>query len=177
MVKVRLATPEDASQIAFVQVKTWQSAYQGIISDEYLEGLDKTLKAKSTWWANVAADETKNKHFFVATVDGKVVGFCHGKTEQEEGPPHDCEIKAVYVLPEHQRKSAGKLLIQRLIETFESKGYRSMIVWVLKDNSSSRKFYEALGGKYLTEKDFEIRNHPTVKIVSYEWPDISKIVR
>jgi hypothetical protein len=47
-----------------------------------------------------------------------------------------------------------------------------MMLWVLKDNESSRRFYEALGGRLLDEQQFELGD-TTLTEVGYGWQDIS----
>ena len=39
-VAVRRAEPADAARIAEIHVRSWQTSYQGLISQDYLDGLD-----------------------------------------------------------------------------------------------------------------------------------------
>ena len=48
-----------------------------------------------------------------------------------------------------------------------------MIIWCLKENFPSRKFYEAMGGKYYSEKYIEIGDKK-YKEVSYLY-DIKEV--
>ena len=51
------------------------------------------------------------------------------------------------------------------------RGFSSMLLWVLKDNLPSRKFYEAVGGKYLREKPMVIGNQTLIE-VAYGWENL-----
>ncbi|EUA88757.1 hypothetical protein OSH39_03970 [Mycobacterium ulcerans] len=39
MIEVRAATPEDAYDVARVHVRSWQWAFRGLISQDYLDNL------------------------------------------------------------------------------------------------------------------------------------------
>ena len=50
-------------------------------------------------------------------------------------------------------------------------GFKSMVIWVLKDNLKARAFYEALGGVRISEKTITIGGAELID-VAYGWPDL-----
>jgi len=54
------------------------------------------------------------------------------------------EIVAIYVLPAHWRKGAGRTLCDRALAQAKKDGYRAVTLWVLSSNHFARQFYEAM---------------------------------
>ena len=65
----------------------------------------------------------------------------------------------------------GRLLVTQVAHDLASRGYRSLVIWVLKDNPA-RRFYERLGGRLAAEKVVEIGGRPLLD-VAYVWPDLA----
>ena len=59
----------------------------------------------------------------------------------------DCEVIALYVRYNLRNRGIGKRLMQYAFDRFRAEGRKKMIVWCLKENHESRKFYENVGGK------------------------------
>jgi hypothetical protein len=53
MATIRRATINDAARIAETHVRSWQSAYHGLIPQDYLDSLDPAQRL--TWWEQVLA--------------------------------------------------------------------------------------------------------------------------
>jgi hypothetical protein len=54
-----------------------------------------------------------------------------------------------------------------------ARGSRGMLIWVLRENTPSRLFYERMGGRYLQDRD-EARDieGATVTESAYAWEDV-----
>ena len=63
---------------------------------------------------------------------------------------------ALYVKPNLKYKGIGTQLFQFVINEFKSKNKTKMILWCLKDNEPSKKFYTKMGGKIIKERAIEI---------------------
>lgn len=154
-IKIRKAEKKDLKAVSEIVVKGWQTAYRGIIDDEYLNNLSieenyqKRLK------------EYTGKGLIVAEYKKEVVGFCRYRTGnyyKNEYDSIDCEICALYVKYNRKRNGIGKKMLNYVIGEFKEKGYSKMILWCLKDNYPSRSFYEKLGGIYCGENVIEKGN-------------------
>lgn len=148
---IRKARTEDAEAIADIKITGWQTAYRGIIDDDFLDNMN----------INEEIEKRKNNikngaNIIVAELDNEIVGFCLYRDyikNQEDNLDADCEISSLYVKPELKRKGIGKKLMNYVIDDLKSKEKKKMILGCLKDNYPSRAFYEKMGGKVLkTEK-------------------------
>lgn len=170
---VRPAMPADAMDIAYIHVDTWQNAYRGMIPDSYLDNL--SLAQRGNWWTHVLTDPNNTSFLFVAGNEhGEPVGFVEGGPQRDENISYDGELYALYVLKEHQGKGLGRALLMATAEELQRRGMKSMILWVLKDNTPSRRFYETMGGQFEGEQQFELGG-VTLTEVGYVWPDLAAV--
>src|SRR4051812_21561185 len=141
-VTVRAATPDDAHAIERVRTDTWRAAYRGLMPDEVLErlGYDGTRRRESM--QRMPAD----RFALVAEHDGEVVGFVNGGASRDGDPADSGEVYAIYVLPSHQGHGHGAALLRAAAREIVARGWRGMMLWVLRDNGPSRVFYERMGG-------------------------------
>jgi ribosomal protein S18 acetylase RimI-like enzyme len=168
---VREATLGDALAIAKVQVGTWKTAYMEIVPDGYLEGL--SIQRGEEHWLEWLQERAGNGGVFVAVEDDRVVGFASCGTERTGDPVFRGEVYAIYVLPESQRRGVGRLLMASAAVHLKDKGFRSMLLWVLRDNPS-RGFYERLGGERLREQEIEIGGKKLIE-VAYGWRELGSL--
>lgn len=134
---IRWATAGDATELADVHVTTWQSAYEGIFSEDFLGGMDRGRRA--AWWHRFIDGGAK---VHVADVDGRVVGFCHASDSEDEAWG---EIFSIYVLPEHWGDGHGRALLAAGERTLMESGHERALLWVLEGNERGRRFYERQG--------------------------------
>jgi len=166
---IRVATLQDAGAIARVHVESWRTTYAGIVPAEYLASLDVGQREVS-WreWLPLDID------VFVAEVDGEVVGFVGGGAIREPVEGVDAELFAIYLLRDAQRRGIGMALLKRLAGSLKARGYRSMMAWVLEDNSSG-EFYSRSGGVRVASKEMEVGG-VMLPVVAYGWGDLEGII-
>ena len=134
---IRTAEKEDVWQIAEILVEDWQTAYRGIMDDDFLDSLSVDQRYEI---------EVKRYEKYVVAAEGnEVLGYAW--LEPTEDEPADCEVIALYVRYSKRNKGTGKLLMQYAFNYFRSIGRKKMIIWCLKENHESRRFYEKIGGK------------------------------
>lgn len=164
--KIRRATLQDAPGIARVHVVAWQEAYHGIVPQPFLDSLDITSRTE-VWKSRL---DQSNIEVFVAIVDGQLCGFASGGPAREPIHGFDGEFHAIYLLRGTKGKGIGRLLMHRIAEALQARGFSRAMLWVLKDNSS-RGFYERLGGKEFAQKIDSIGGANLVE-VAYGWEDL-----
>lgn len=140
---VRNVKKEDLRAVSEIAVRGWQTAYRGIIDDDYLDSLsvDENYQKR--------LKDYKENGFIVAELDNEVVGFCRYTLENlfsKEMPEIDGEICAIYVKPELKRNGIGRELFKYVFNEFKKNGNKKIILWCLKENHPSRAFYEKMGG-------------------------------
>lgn len=145
MTIIRPATADDAPAIAHVQVKTWQSAYRGIVADEFLDTFSESHRTSR--WTEIF--QHPDQITFVAEDEGDgVVGFANGGSERSGREDFRGELCGLYVLPEWHGKGIGRRLVATFARSLIDSGFDTMLVWVLADNPF-RRFYEHLGGRLI----------------------------
>lgn len=141
---IRRAVPSDAYDIAGVHVRTWQSAYRGLIPDSYLESLSISKRAES--WAKQLEKSADGTRYFVAELEGEIVGFgTVGKNGDDDSPDDVGELYAIYVLPGKQGIGIGSALLEAGLAFLKHEQFKRVTLWVLEGNHSSRRWYESRG--------------------------------
>ena len=136
-ITVRNAEKADVRQIAEILVEDWQKAYRGILDDSFLDSMSVDQRYE--------IEVKRFQKYTVAAYGSGILGYAWLEMTGEE--PADCEIIALYVRYAERKKGTGKLLFQNAVERFKKAGKKKMIIWCLKENYESRKFYEKAGGK------------------------------
>jgi GNAT superfamily N-acetyltransferase len=171
-VTVRLATPEDADAIERIRTDTWRATYRGLMPDSVLDSLGYDGARRRQQMAAMAAD----RFALVAGHDAEIVGFAYGGPSRSEDPDHPGEIYAIYVLPSHQGHGHGAALMRAAAREVRARGWRGMLVWVLRENHASRRFYERMGGRHLRDRDTEREiEGVTITESGYAWDDVSAL--
>ena len=132
---IRFARPEDAGQIARVDIESWEAAYGKIMPRESIERR-RMVRRAAAWHHALDRGET----VLVAQIDRRIVGF---------GSLARNEIQMFYILPSYQARGIGKLLFHRLLEEIRDAGFEAAELWVLVNNHRARRFYAANGGRML----------------------------
>lgn len=142
---VRRAGPDDARAIAEVVVTGWQTAYRGILPDEFLDSLRVDAR-EVAWREMLGRDADGGTPAWVAEGNERVVGFVSsGPPRDEDVPSSAAEIYAIYVLPQSWRQGLGSDLLQTAVEHWQSGGAQTLVLWVIEANQRARSFYEAMG--------------------------------
>lgn len=163
MVVIRAGSAARAAQIAAVQRETWFAAYQGIIAPEVIDRVtvpDDGARVRQSF-------RTRPWQRVLVAVDppgagdpgaGGIVGYASfgPETDVLNAPwPHPltadgeggrvAELYALYVRPAWWSTGTGRALMDEVLARTAAAGYRSITLWVLRDNQRARRFYERAG--------------------------------
>ena len=167
--RIRRARKDDAEAIARVHVESWRSSYRDIIAADYLASLSFENHAQR--WHEILRTQNPKSYTFVAqNKDGHIVGFISCGPQRDLNVDYEAELYAIYLLKSAQRLGLGRRLAQAATGQLFRDGFKNILVWVL-ENNPSRKFYEALGGQYVTEKAI-ILGDQNLTEVAYGWLDL-----
>lgn len=167
MVVIRAGSAADAAQVAAVQREGWLAAYDGIIAAEII---DRVTAPDGGARVRQSFRTRPWQHMLVAVSGGGeppgrdadqasgVVGYASfgPETDVLGAPwPHPlsaagqdgsvAELYALYVRPAWWSTGTGRALIERVLARTSGAGYRSIMLWVLRDNLRARGFYERAG--------------------------------
>lgn len=137
-------TLADCERVAEIRVGGWQSAYRGIVPQSHLDAMsvpEDTERQRTRF-----LQRSPGVLNLVAEQDGKVVGWlCHGPYRDGEARTTDAELYALYVAPDRYRDGIGRALLEESLRRCTAAGHDRMFLWVLRENSRARRFYEAAG--------------------------------
>jgi L-amino acid N-acyltransferase YncA len=168
--QIRRAKAEDAEAIARVHLASWKTTYPGIIPQDYIDGL-KLENGIRNWQERLAPDS--DPVVFAAEDEAGVFGFAAGGATMHPVEGFDGELGAIYLLASHQGKGAGRALARAVARALEERGFRSMVVWVLKANPACA-FYERMGGVEVAEQPIAIGGVELPE-VAYGWKAIAEL--
>jgi ribosomal protein S18 acetylase RimI-like enzyme len=143
---VRRARVSDAAAIAALQVRSWRTAYRGIVPVAFLDELAEDAWLER-WTDQLTAVAREGIHQLVST-------------DARDGPP--CAVAAcgpamvptaqltgqLYVLyadPQCWGRGHGSALLRRVHELLAADGHPGAMLWVAADNDRSIAFYERHG--------------------------------
>ena len=165
---IRPATLNDAQAIARIRVQGWRFAYQGLISQDYLDSLSVAKDTERmrgylsqfpqnsppSRSAPVQSSDGEKRSFMLAVRDDAVLGFCRFSAAPDKA---DCAERAVpggamvgrlhslYIDPDALGQSIGHTLMSHALSTFATWGCERATLWVLEGNSRAISFYERQG--------------------------------
>jgi ribosomal protein S18 acetylase RimI-like enzyme len=157
---IRPAVYEDAAGLARVRVETWRSAYAGLMPRDVLDALD--MDKEMLRWQDQIATLPPERWLFTALAwqagqPPEIAGFSGGGPHRDPSVEYPNELYAIYVLPHWQGAGIGRALVSAGAAWLRQRGQTHMILYVLRDNAPSRRFYERLGGQVVCEKSVAIR--------------------
>ena len=166
---IRPATPNDAQAVARIRVQGWRFAYQGLISQDYLDSLNVAedtermrgylsqlpQNSPPSRSASVQGSSDGEKQSFMLAARGDaVLGFCrfsaapNNADRVERAVPGGAmvgRLHSLYIDPDSLGQSIGHTLMNHALSTFAAWGCERATLWVLEGNSRAISFYERQG--------------------------------
>lgn len=156
---IRESEGEDAKAIQRVSRASWHAAYDAILGADTVDDVIDE-------WYDVDRLQTaiERSIFYVAEVDGEVVGFANAgpNPEYEEGR---FELFRIYVLPEHWNQGIGGRLLEWVCAGVREEGGSSLRLSVLAENDVGVRFYESKGFERIEEGVIELDGEPYQEFV------------
>src|SRR5690625_4485980 len=140
-VVVRHMQEKDIQQVQQVAQTSWHDTYADIIS---IGACDIFLQVAYNVY--FMQNRMENSFFYVAEVEGEIVGFANFTPVTEEGKT---ELAAIYLYPEHQGKGIGTALLDEGL--YHIKDVKEVMIDVEKENEKGNTFYKAKGFEVVDE--------------------------
>jgi len=172
-INIRSAALSDARAGARVQLETWRATYRNLMPREYLASLNLEEFEKNWKSAIESLDGTRLR--ILAEENKQIVGYLSAGPPKSQVPEYSDELFGIYVHPSHQGKRIGKKLLRFYQDWLLQRRSTSFLLWVLRENIGSRRFYEATGGIELglEKADRSFGGSPLIE-VAYGWKDLNK---
>ncbi len=172
MFSIRKATYDDAEAIADIHARTWKNTYKDLIDEKDISNI--TYENRKTLWETILSVQTGNRCTYVIHNEEQIVGFISGGPERTKRFNYDTEIYNIYLLDEFQQQGLGVRLLYVFAVEMKKRGYRSILVWILKKNPSSR-FYERYEAKPVGTVETSI-GEGTYQETAYGWENIDDLL-
>lgn len=153
---IRKATIKDSYTVANLIVNGWKTAYKGLLNDEFLNNLSAHKMSEN--WGKCIQNQTENNNIYVYEQDEKILGVIRFGAPDDNLSNYNAEIQVLYVEPTLKRKGIGSKLFNFAKNYFINKNITNMIIWCLKGNIPSIKFYEKMGGKITSARKASIHD-------------------
>ena len=153
MVTVETAIPDHADGICRVCTTSWREAYDGVLSEEYVEA-NVRIRYEPERVADRIRESDGTAGYLVARRDseeGDDGGPVVGTVRDDRPDPGVGEVSDLYVHPDWQGEGVGSRLLAALTERQRERGATEQRVYVFADHNDAVGFYEAKG--------FEPENH------------------
>nr|WP_086016513.1 GNAT family N-acetyltransferase [Streptomyces davaonensis] len=134
----------DCDRVAEIRIGGWRTAYRGLMPQSHLDALSVAEDAERRRARFIdLADSVVN---LIAERDGTTTGWaCHGPYREGDTRTGDAELYAIYVDPAHYCDGIGHALLEESVRRCSAAGHARMFLWVLKENTGARRFYERAG--------------------------------
>jgi GNAT superfamily N-acetyltransferase len=153
---VRPARPEDAAEIARIQLSTWRSSYRRMFPPHVLAGLDEAYLTRG--WSEAIESAPSERHRVLIAVEQSeasttVVGFAAAGPADEqalapEEPPLPDDVAAITELliePRWNRRGHGSRLLAAVVDRWREDGFATAVAWAYEQDKAMQKFLASAG--------------------------------
>lgn len=172
MFQTRKAVYADAEAIANIHISSWKSTYQDLLNEQDISNI--TYENRLALWETILKMQKEDQCTYVIYNEEKIVGFVNGGPERTKRFNYDSEIYTIYLLDDFQRLGLGADLLEVFANDMKAKGNSSILVWVLKQNPSS-KFYERYKAEPIGIEETSI-GEGTYQETAYGWRNIDDLI-
>ena len=151
MLEIRKSYPTDAYTLINISDISWKNAFYDILPNGILHDNLQNVKKRIK---HLQDQITENNRIFVAIEDGIPIGYIFYAAAQNVIYESAAEIRAIYILPEFQRKGIGTKLFEQVRKELSQLGFKSLIIYS-PQNTSCVNFFLKLGGE---KKEVLMRN-------------------
>lgn len=168
---IRAADLADAEAIAQLHTLSWQTAYRGILSDEFLHG--PLHENRRLLWHARLSDRDRADQFVLVDEQGETLrGFACAFLDAD--PEWGCLLDNLHVVPDLKGKGLGRQIMTAVAQrVLLSNPYGRLHLWAYEQNLAARRFYERLGGVITRRQAEPALDGTEVNAVRYCWSELS----
>lgn len=168
---IRAAGLADADAIAQLHTLSWQTAYRGILSDEFLLG-PLHENRRLLWHARLSDRDRADQFVLVDEQGGTLRGFACAYLDAD--PEWGCLLDNLHVVPDLKGKGLGRQIMTAVAQrVLLSNPYGRLHLWAYEQNLAARRFYERLGGVITGRQAEPALDGTEVNAVRYCWSELS----
>ncbi|MEV2237123.1 GNAT family N-acetyltransferase [Micromonospora sp. NPDC049891] len=141
-VTLRPAESADLMPVGALHQRSRVAAYSSFLPPEALA--HPTPEAMGEYWVQRWTWERADHLLTVAERDGTLAGFSYLGPD-DEGDPATGLLNAIHLEPTERGRGVGRALMVDALAGMRARGWRRAVLWVLRDNTHARRFYERGG--------------------------------
>ena len=154
---VRPARPEDAGEIARIQLATWRVAYRRMLPKHVLDNLDEAWLGRR-WSAAIETPPSGRHRVLVAVEQAEqsyLVGFAaSGPADEEALAPDEpatalgadtAAVTDLLVEPRWGRRGHGSRLLAACVDLWREDGFDRAVTWAFEADEATRAFLAGTG--------------------------------
>jgi GNAT superfamily N-acetyltransferase len=172
---IRHAVSSDAAGIASLHASSWQTAYRGILREDFLQG-PVIANRLQLWRERLCDNPSQSQHIFISEHDGEIQGFACAFLDAD--PQWGTLLDNLHVAPSQKGRGLGVQLMAVVAQTVLREGLASALhLWVYEQNLQARRFYERLGGSPADSIAELAPGGGRVNAVRYAWRQIASLAQ
>ena len=142
-VNLQLLTPDDWRILRETRLQALRDSPKAFASDYAHESRWSEFE-----WRRTFAGAT----WIIAREAERVIGLARSIGEPDK--PASRHLESIWVAPQHRRRGVCRALLHALAESERQMGVTDLLLWVLEDNDSAQRTYEALGFESTNERQY-----------------------
>jgi len=140
---IRKALPEEAYEYTSCHISCWQSAYRGIVPDEFLDNMPAEIARRTERFRQLLSEPDFDS--YCVMYGDRMIGLLTFGKNRDEDKPYSGEIGGMYLVGEFWDKGYGGKMMDFAKNELKRMGYDEVSLWVLEENARARRFYERHG--------------------------------
>ena len=138
----RLATPEDAANIAEFMTRNFLAAYGHSASPENVQKAVKNYYGLEAQHADLADDRIVN---CLCVVEGKIAGLAQVKPPRPDVDPTQFELSRFYVDAIYHGKGFAPALMEKTLDLIRASAAKALWLSVWQESQQAIRFYQKNG--------------------------------
>jgi GNAT superfamily N-acetyltransferase len=142
--RIRPAELADSEEISHIHILSWQSAYRGLLPDDWLDAL--RWEDRKVRWDAILSSSNGRRVLVALNSQDEIIGFASSGPSRDEDPDQERvhELYTIYLSPECWGEGIGTALLNAVIKEVPETAER-LELWVMEKNIRGRAFYESKG--------------------------------
>lgn len=141
-VSIRRVKQGDENDLAYIQTESWKAAFANILDVETLSRCTNIDKAIVMYRRLL---KEKKGNGYIMLVDRKPHCLAYWDAARNGEFTGKAELIAIHSLPDNWHKGYGSKMMDKVLKDIKEAGYQEIVLWVFKENSRARAFYESKG--------------------------------
>jgi len=173
MIKLRMATRDDISQISRLHAKNWQNIYRGMLSDKYLD--NDIFEDRQTMWVQRFDIPESHQRILVACENNTVCGFICIYIDNHH--QWGTLIENLHISEHYKGQGMGKTLLTAASQiAYQHAPTNGLYLEVLTGNVAAQQFYQKLGAFNEKTQTWQAPDGSHVQEFVYRWETIKELL-